>query len=228
MTQLQLYFIQIPEITPKDLEDYLYILDESERMTYFEYRVNFKKIEFLIGRILLKTLAAQQLLSKPEKIRFIKNQYGKLFLHPDHGASNIFFNITHTDNMVACVFFNLSQIGVDVEQVSRDAIDVMEAVFVQEEIAFVNTNSSLKERLNAFYFIWTRKEAVMKANSKGFSLNPLSFSVPIEWGGTEDSKYYYYSTELLTSYCCSIAVTRLVNMKRPKCKIRQIDFKDIL
>ena len=59
---------------------YIYILDDDELEVFRNYKVAFKKAEFLVGRALTKLLLSKCLEIEPEKIHFIKNNYGKLYL----------------------------------------------------------------------------------------------------------------------------------------------------
>jgi 4'-phosphopantetheinyl transferase len=200
------YWVPIPaQVRLSSLTAGLAVLDAAERQTYERYRVDFKKVEFLTGRLLLKRLLAGHLNTEPCAVRFIKNAYGKLFLHPDLRGAGLFFNLSHTDRLVACALSPFPFTGIDVELSTKPHFDVMPQVFVDDEIRFVQSQPTLRERLTAFYRLWTRKEAVMKATGKGFSLPPKSFTVPLTGGHARDGVYDYHTYELGPDYLCSLA-----------------------
>ena len=87
--------------------------------------------------------------------------------HPDFD-----FNISHTDGLVACVAaVGGGRVGVDVER--KGAVDITEfrRVFTAREYDRLNP---LPDPTDEFYRLWTRKEAVMKADGRGFYLDAAS------------------------------------------------------
>ncbi len=73
------------------LEPGLCWLDDEERATYERYPVDFKKVEFLAGRILSKSAIGQFLNVSPRHVRFTKNTYGKPVL--DGCSKLLYFNL---------------------------------------------------------------------------------------------------------------------------------------
>lgn len=187
MQQTEVYWLLVPEeMTVEDVASRLDFLDAEERAVYDRYRVDFKKIEFLLGRALLKGLLGERLGLRPQEVAFRKNDYGKLFLARDEQPFH--FNLTHSGRMIACVISPL-QVGVDVEQGDVDHLSVMNSVFTPQEQEHVN-QAPLATRLQAFFRIWTRKEAYVKAVGMGLSIPPDSFSVPIEEVYQAEWAYY--------------------------------------
>ena len=210
LNEIQLYVVPVrDEFDLGKLDQRLDLLDEEELQVYRRYQVDFKKVEFAIGRILLKTQLAQRIGADPRTIHFRKNQYGKLYL-PEHEADitseQLFFNLSHTDKLIVCSMTTLSDIGVDVEQLAKDHLTIMSRVFNQAEIDYVNEQQGEEEKLNAFYMVWTRKEAHMKAKGMGFSLPPLSFSVPVRPGRAAQGEWEYYTCRLPGKYMLSTAL----------------------
>ena len=67
---------------------------------------------FLVGHSMLRILLSRYLQNSPENILLSTNEYGKLFLP----KSDVFFNISHSENMVMLAFVRKMQIGVDIEK----------------------------------------------------------------------------------------------------------------
>ena len=83
-TDVQIYWMVVPENAKvRDVEPRLEFLTAEERVVYDRYRVDFKKIEFLMGRLMLKNVLAAALGMEPCDVAFEKNKYGKLFLTPE-------------------------------------------------------------------------------------------------------------------------------------------------
>lgn len=210
---LNVYWVQIPEEI--DLSEWIYdldLLDKEERTIYERYLVDQKKIEFYSGRLLLKKMLGQRLGIQPERVAFEKNPFGKLYLHPKYinemGIDPIFFNLSHSKRIVTCVISSFDEAGIDVEDMTQNPLEVMPVVFVSQERMVIEAEISYANKVEAFYRVWTRKEAVMKAVGKGFSLSPLSFAVPVHGERVMDEKYLYYTFRPINGEIISIAVRR--------------------
>nr|WP_275583380.1 4'-phosphopantetheinyl transferase superfamily protein [Bacillus pakistanensis] len=145
-------------------------------------------------------------------VAFEKNQYGKLYLHPKYvdeiRKEPLFFNLSHSKRIVTCVISSFNEVGIDVESMTKNPLDVMPIVFVSQEQMLVEAEKSSDKKVEAFYRVWTRKEAVMKAVGKGFSLPPLSFVVPVHGERIMDENYLYYTFHPINGEIISIAVRR--------------------
>ncbi|WP_274651225.1 4'-phosphopantetheinyl transferase family protein [Paenibacillus humicola] len=211
---LNIYWVRLPEeIDLSAWESRLGLLNKEERTVYDRYLTDQKKLEFLVGRLLLKSLIGRRLAIEPERVAFVKNPYGKLYLHPkfnnETGNEPIYFNLSHSKRIVACVISSLEEAGIDVESMSPSPpLDVMPVVFVHSERNLIEAESSLAKKREAFYTVWTRKEAVMKAVGKGFSHPPLSFSVPVYDERAADEYYLYYTFRPVNDEIISIAASR--------------------
>ncbi|MEK5115061.1 4'-phosphopantetheinyl transferase family protein [Bacillus sp. FSL R5-0677] len=83
-------------------------------------------------------------------ISFTKNKYGKLFLKSNAFSSNKYFNLSHTDGMVVCGITQIGEIGIDVEKIKGDYLEIMEMVFVSKEIDIVNSQDSFEKKKMLF------------------------------------------------------------------------------
>jgi 4'-phosphopantetheinyl transferase len=212
--KVEIYWLHVDEeVQPAELNSCLEVLDQEEKAVYERYRVDFKKVEFLLGRMLLKRMIGQKLGVLPQEVRFIKNEYGKLFLDSRNVAGSIkrplFFNLSHSDRMLVCAISEIEKTGIDVEAVKKDCcFEVMRSVFLPKEIAYVEQQGTPSMKREAFYQLWTRKEAVMKALGKGFSLPPLSFSVPLARCRVDEQSFSYYTFAPMEGYMVSAVVER--------------------
>jgi 4'-phosphopantetheinyl transferase len=230
--EIRIFWVQLPkEMKLIEKRQCLEVLDETELKIYEKYGVEFKKVEFLVGRLLLKSLLSQKLDLLPRGILFVKNKYGKLFLDIPNIARELkqpmYFNLSHTRGILVCGLSEIGEIGIDIETTDKNYFEIMQTVYVPKEIASVNAQTSPIKKLEMFYRIWTRKEAVMKAIGKGFSLSPLSFSVPTIGGRVDDGKLSFYTFPPTEGYLVSVAVMRSENIEVLFEKIK-IDYKDLL
>lgn len=117
------------------------------------YKFEADAFNFTLGRLLLKKgLKDLGTDSKVEEIRYFES--GKPFLE------NVYFNISHTDGLVACAFSSDGEIGLDVEKVKQIKLTDFKAWFTEKEMSDILAASSPIER---FYWYWTRKESIIKA-----------------------------------------------------------------
>lgn len=113
----------------------------------------------------------------PERLVFAANPHGKPELLEPEGTG-LAFNVSHADGIGLWAVAPKSDVGVDVESV-RDAADlpaIAERYFAVEEREWLATVSE-SEWLDAFFTLWTCKEAFVKALGRGFNMPFSHFSV---------------------------------------------------
>ena len=99
-----------------------------------------------------------------------RNKYGKPYVN---NIPESFFNISHTEN-VFCVAISDSEIGVDIEKIKPQNINIAKRFFDKFEIDYILSNDN-QDR--AFGEIWTKKEAYIKCTGEGLSRVLSSFCV---------------------------------------------------
>ena len=75
------------------------------------------------------------------------------------------FNFSHCKNAVCCVL-SREQIGVDVEDIREYKENLAEYVCNEEELATLHGSD---DKADAFYKLWTQKEAVFKMSGSGIT-----------------------------------------------------------
>ncbi|SDZ26956.1 4'-phosphopantetheinyl transferase superfamily protein [Bacillus sp. 166amftsu] len=229
--EILIYEVHLPSnLSLEEFEESLSILSDEELKVYKNYKVDHKKIEFIIGRLLIKQLISKELDIPISEVEIMKNKYGKLFLKKQcvhNEKESLHFNLSHTEGLVICVIGYMDQIGVDVENITYDFLEVMPQVFVPDEIKYINAGSSYETKLIRFFHLWTRKEALVKAKGLGFSLSPLSFRVPyqLDENTAEDFNYFTYSP--MKDYVASVAVKNAEGIKHTFIS-KKICWKDLI
>lgn len=126
---------------------------------------------FILGRGLLRRILADCLGADPAELQFTRNRQGKPFLK-DGGLE---FNVSHSRHRMLIAVTAGRAVGVDIE-FRRDGLN-MEAIarrwFSPEEQAF------FAGRTSAFFEIWAKKEAYVKALGAGIYKDLNTFSVPL-------------------------------------------------
>lgn len=113
----------------------------------------------------------------PAKIIFHSNEYGKPFIVYPKKLAFLKFNISHSNNLALLAFTPKHQIGIDLEWIQPDfdyAAIATQFFSSQEKQALFSLPKSAQ--LKAFFNLWVRKEAFLKAIGKGLSVPLDSFS----------------------------------------------------
>lgn len=118
-------------------------------------------------RSLYAGLLLQNILGIRDESRLAYNPWGKPFC-----AGGPEFSLAHGGDYVI-LGVEEQAVGVDVERIGEFDPAVAQETLRQEELTWVRD----EEQARRLYMLWTRKESIMKAAGKGFSLPPQSFSV---------------------------------------------------
>jgi 4'-phosphopantetheinyl transferase len=111
-------------------------------------------------------LVLEQYLGEPANtIRLVTSPSGKPFIG---GTTQVHFILRHADDVALVAVSCDVEVGVDVEAIQLDfRINEMEACFTDPELRMLDQSSSAEERATVFFRLWTRKEAVLKADGSG-------------------------------------------------------------
>lgn len=166
-----LYLVDLRRLSLSDSQLESVLLPE-ERERAARFRRDRDRRRYLVGRSLIRGLLAQALEVPPEAVELEFGDQGKPFVRT--GPS---FNLSHSGDYVLAGFTQRGRIGVDVEQ-HRTQLDLdvlMQRCFSDWEIERVAPLDA-NERRAAFFRIWARKEALLKALGGGLSIELKSAS----------------------------------------------------
>lgn len=153
------------------------ILSEDERERAGRYLHQPTRQQFIAARAYLRLILGRYLGVEPSRVNFRQSNTGK----PVLAGGGLHFNITHSHEMALVAVTRCGEIGVDVEHVRSVAshLDMAERYFTPGEVAALRRLPP-GAREKAFYHIWTRKEAFLKAIGLGLShgLERFEVSVP--------------------------------------------------
>lgn len=136
-------------------------LGTAELARYRRFVRPLRQRQFLIGRLLLRTVLGKSFGIKPESIS-LSERAGKA-PQIDWPAASPFFSIAHSGPWVACALSADVPVGLDIEVIdaSRDLYALSTQAFDADELAhFRRTNAT--EKLQTFYQLWSSKEARYK------------------------------------------------------------------
>jgi 4'-phosphopantetheinyl transferase len=145
---------------------------ERERAARFRFERD--RNRFMVGRGALREILGHYLQIDPIKVEFIYGPHGKPLLADNGREGGWQFNLAHSDALALVGVTCAGNIGVDIERI-RPVNDVDELVarfFCPREIAAFHALPEEQKPI-AFFNLWTRKEAWLKATGEGIghSLN---------------------------------------------------------
>lgn len=155
----KVFILNTLELNDKDIFNYWFNQmprDRREKVESFRFDKD-KKLS--LGAGILLYLGLKELGLKNSEIVYNKND------KPYLKNNEIFFNISHSENIVICAFSD-KEIGADVEKINHFEKDVINRVFLAKEINDSQNQDILYTRL------WTSKESLMKYLGTGLSLDP--------------------------------------------------------
>lgn len=145
-------------------------LSAAERHRAGRFRFERHRRRFIVARGRLRQLLAARLGLQPEEVKLAYGKNGKpQLLNPD-----LYFSVSHSDNVALFAFSRASEIGVDVEAIRpiREA-DTIAAQFFSPLERLVCE----REKPLGFLRCWTRKEALVKAIGEGLSIPLERFDI---------------------------------------------------
>lgn len=146
--------------------------DRAARFHFFRDRNR-----FVVRRGMLRSLLADYIQLKAADLVFVTNPFGKPALAPEFSPS-VQFNLSHSGNLAVFGFALDRALGIDIEKIRHDldCWDLAQRNFANDEIAALAQLSG-DARTQAFFCVWTRKEAYIKALGMGVSFPLDRFAV---------------------------------------------------
>jgi 4'-phosphopantetheinyl transferase len=126
----------------------------------------------LVAWGMLRSLLAEQYRGvAPSEFRFRVNGFGKPFLAQPEQCSEIQFNLSVCDGLIAILIADGRHVGVDVEGIRPldNLMEMAEQFFAAAEVDDLRKTPEA-DRLERFFRYWTLKEAYVKARGLGLSV----------------------------------------------------------
>ena len=155
--------LDVPE---NELRSFADVLASEERMRACRFRYDIHRNRFIAGRGLLRTILGRYLDVLPSNIQFAYGKNGKPYLSSN--GQSLEFNLAHSEHIALIAVATGGEIGVDVERVRflNDFDELVARFFSQRETQEFRQLGN-EEQPNAFFNLWTRKEAWLKATGEG-------------------------------------------------------------
>jgi 4'-phosphopantetheinyl transferase len=172
---------------PAGVESIRRILAEDEKDRAERFFFSRDRDRFIVGRAVLRLILGRYLRVAPEGLHFWYNRYGKPALRWSPGGKGLNFSVSHSGELAvyAVSLCGRRCLGVDIERIRQD----VSWGRVAEECLSLSENTFLRSlpgdlARKAFFQLWTRKEAHLKAKGCGlYTLDdqPMSPSPGMQW-----------------------------------------------
>lgn len=150
------------------VENYIQFIPEDEKVKVNRSKFSVNRQNSIITYYFRRKILSQYLIIEPSEIEFSYNSYGKPLIS-EHQRSGIHFNYSHSGEFLIFAISKNIEVGVDIELVKDlpDMIDLAKNYFSEKELQHFHSLENKTDRVNFFYEIWTRKEALLKALGTG-------------------------------------------------------------
>ncbi len=168
--------------------------DEMKRAMRFRFPLH--KQRFIISRSLLRKTISLYTGISPENIIFTYNDHGKPSLQQNN--LSLQFNISHSADVAIFALTINQEIGVDIEKIEPHFKEKIAKRFFTPQEYLQLMSLSDDARINGFYHIWSKKEALIKALGQGlltllsdFSIDPSQAKQSVSFTYLEHPYHYY-------------------------------------
>lgn len=142
--------------------------DETARANKFKFERH--RNRFIAGRGALREILALYLNANPSELTFDYSPNGKPTLAGQFAKTGIHFNLAHSEELALIAVTRIGIVGVDVERVRAvKEMDHLVARFFSPRESEAFQKVSEAEKPAAFFNLWTRKEALLKATGEGIT-----------------------------------------------------------
>lgn len=207
---MEIWYSNIKNISEHEFQKLLKYCSIQEQENILRYRFLKDRLFRLIGyqMVKLKYGVTYEQISRSET--------GKPFL-----TTGQKFNISHSCEIVS-VIFSTEEVGLDIEKNCSLQVDQFTGYFHPKEKEYLLKTLEIRQK-DAFYFIWTRKEALLKAIGTGI-VNGLNNENCLDsFIFYKNNRYNIYTRSFLDGYTLSVCEknSAILNMDN-------VEFKEVL
>lgn len=133
---------------------------------------------YIVTQYFLREFLSHYLQTDFVKVAISYSKSGKPYLN-NKINSNLKFNYSHSGDYIIYAFTLDDEIGVDIEEIKDipEFDELSRTHFSDEEQSIYFALKNTDEKKQLFYKIWTRKEALLKAEGSGITIDLKSLTV---------------------------------------------------
>ncbi|MDF1861127.1 MAG: 4'-phosphopantetheinyl transferase superfamily protein [Verrucomicrobiales bacterium] len=145
---------------------------EQERAAAFRFPVH--RDRYIRGRGMVRKVLSEHTGEAPGSFGFSLGERGKPYLQ----EGELHFNLSHSEEYAVFAVSKLPSVGIDIERFDRkvDVPGLSKRCFRPSETERIERMTG-EEKIRAFFWTWTAKEARMKATGEGFGLEPKKIEI---------------------------------------------------
>lgn len=178
-------------------------LPENIQQSINRYRNSSDKKARLNGKLLLNDFIKQSEGIKNSALDdIVYNESGKPTL------DNLLFSLAYSNDITVLSASLETDNGIDIEKIITINLDDYKDYLSKAEWLFISASF---EPIKAFFYIWTRKEAILKILGNGISDNMNLIEVINHTVLLNNNYYYLQSIDIHPQYCCSVATLNKVD-----------------
>lgn len=176
--QIDIWLCVLPDIEHKN-KKFLSQLSTEETSRAQRFKFDIHRNRFIASHGFVRSVLSNYLNIPPNEIEYLKGEQGKPYLADSH-QSNLQFNLSHTQDVAILAITKTVAVGIDVEHNDRktDWQGICKRFFTEPEQKALFSLPD-EQQGNAFFDLWTRKEAYMKVLGTGLSLSPTEFTLTV-------------------------------------------------
>jgi 4'-phosphopantetheinyl transferase len=193
------------------IRDYLHYLPTRIINKARLFRLEIDSCRYLLGKILLARGLEMMGYTNVSLDDVRVSSFNKPYF-----SDSIYFNISHSGNYVVCGVSTEYELGIDLEEMRSIDIHDFKQGFTDREWDYI-INSP--DPVPTFYQLWTKKEAVIKADGRGLHISLLSFDVINEPVMLDSKQWSTKSLFIADGYATHVATSEDI---RNNYLIRQI------
>jgi 4'-phosphopantetheinyl transferase len=213
--EVHVWYRSTEELDEAEIEAALALLSPDERSRHARFRFVRNQRDYAAAHALLRTSLSRYADVAPREWTFRELEHGKPAFLAGSRATDLAFNLTHTDGLVACAITSGADIGVDVESLDRSVGEgVARRFFSDRENLGLKRLPSIA-RARRFVDLWTLKESYLKATGQGISHDLAAIVFEIDDQGTiafrpasdiDPSAWHFELFRLADRYRLAVAV----------------------
>lgn len=203
-----------PEMLTEPLEKYLPQLRSSlHQQVMRKKRLKNKKMRLFSYLLLQKAFETAGIESWLDLIEY--SSFDRPFID-----TGIDFNISHSGNLIVCALSQTCKLGIDVEYLRPKMLIRYKSFFTATEWQEINATC---DKQRQFYKLWTKKEAVVKADGRGFTISFKSIPIKQNKVVLEGTNWYLKEVNIAQNYIIHLAS----NLPTDVLSINSVDFLPI-